>query len=78
IPTGVKEYSLREVESASIVLIVEGMARNVRVSPSVPEASAAASQVQRGSVIFLGAGQNMSFELDDTSKFLAFRALCII
>ncbi|XP_064084597.1 mannose-6-phosphate isomerase-like [Macrobrachium nipponense] len=78
IPPGTTEYSLRTVDSASIIIIVEGQAKDLTISPSPPGEVAPVTEVHRGSVLFLGAEQSLSFKLDGNSRFLAFRALCIL
>lgn len=80
VPAGVNQYSLRTVESASIVLVVEGKAEELSVSPPAPGSppSSPADVIQRGSVLFLGSGQSLTFKLKEKSRFLAFRALCIL
>ncbi|XP_066941612.1 mannose-6-phosphate isomerase [Macrobrachium rosenbergii] len=78
IPPGATEYSLRTVDSASIIIIVEGQAKDLTISPSPPGETAPVDEVHRGTVLFLGAEQSLSFKLDGNSRFLAFRALCIL
>ncbi|XP_068226659.1 mannose-6-phosphate isomerase [Palaemon carinicauda] len=78
IPEGVPEYSLRTIDSASIIIIVEGQAKDLTISPPSPGEVTQATEVQRGSVLFLGAKQSLLLKFDGNSRFLAFRALCLL
>nr|XP_053635227.1 LOW QUALITY PROTEIN: mannose-6-phosphate isomerase-like [Cherax quadricarinatus] len=78
IPVGVEQYTLRPIESASIVLVVEGSAEDVEVSPACPGEVPHATSVERGSVLFLVAEQSLTLKLRSGTRFLAFRALCIL
>lgn len=78
VPSGVEQYTLRPVESASIVLVVEGDANKVEVSPSAPGELPQVTSLQRGSVIFLAADQSLTLRPTSGSRLLAFRALCVL
>lgn len=78
VPAGTKEFTLRQVESASIVLVVEGEADSVEVSPQPMGDAPVATSVQRGSVLFLASGQSLSLKFKAGSRFLAFRAVCVL
>lgn len=66
------------MESASILLVVEGEADSVEVSPQPVGDVPVATSVQRGSVLFLAAGQSLSLKFKAGSRFLAFRAVCVL
>ncbi|MPC35388.1 Mannose-6-phosphate isomerase [Portunus trituberculatus] len=77
VPSGVGQYTLRPVESASIVLVVEGKARKVEANPSAPGELPQVTSLQRGSVIFLAADQSLTVRPTSGSRLLAFRALIV-
>lgn len=72
------QYTLRPMESASIVLVVEGSAGDVDVSPASSGEVPHATCMERGSVLFVVAGQSLTLKPKPGSRFLAFRALCIL
>ncbi|KAK3859587.1 hypothetical protein Pcinc_031393 [Petrolisthes cinctipes] len=79
VPSGVDQYTLRPVESASILLVVEGGAGGIETSPSAQgDAPSPPPTLQRGSVLFLPAGQSLTLRPKQDSRLLAFRALCVL
>ncbi|XP_050719999.1 mannose-6-phosphate isomerase-like [Eriocheir sinensis] len=78
VPSGVEQYTLRPVESASIVLVVEGNTSKVEVNPPAPGEVPQVTSLQRGSVIFLAADQSLTLKPNSGSRLLAFRALCVL
>ncbi|KAG7177073.1 mannose-6-phosphate isomerase-like [Homarus americanus] len=78
VPAGVEQYTLRPMESASIVLVVEGSAGDVEVNPASLGEVPHATSLERGSVVFLAAGQSLALKPRPGSRLLAFRALCIL
>ncbi|XP_071551694.1 mannose-6-phosphate isomerase [Panulirus ornatus] len=78
IPDGMNQYTLRPMESASIVLVVEGSAGDVDVNPASSGEVPHATHIERGSVLFVVAGQSLTLKPKPGSRFLAFRALCIL
>lgn len=75
---GLSQYTLRPIEAASILLVVEGSAGDMVVSPTSSGEVPQASSVQRGSVLFIAAGQSLTLKPKPGARFLAFRALCIL
>ncbi|XP_018016473.1 mannose-6-phosphate isomerase-like [Hyalella azteca] len=66
-----KCYSVRSVDSCSLLLVVQGAASVTASSPAMP---APPASVVRGSVLFLPA--NYSITVEPSQDLVAFRALC--
>lgn len=66
------------MESASILLVVEGNAEDMVVSPTTSGEVPQASSVERGSVLFIAAGQSLTLKPKPGTRLVAFRALCIL
>ncbi|KAM4826314.1 mannose-6-phosphate isomerase isoform 1-T1 [Thomomys bottae] len=72
VPGSVSEYKVLAVDSASILLVVQG-----RVTASTPE-TPAPIPLQRGSVLFIGANEHVSLKLTEPQDLLLFRACCLL
>ncbi|VTJ65399.1 Hypothetical predicted protein [Marmota monax] len=72
VPGSVSEYKVLALDSASILLMVEGT-----VTASTPTAQAAIS-LQRGGVLFIGANESVSLKLTVPKDLLMFRACCLL
>lgn len=72
VPGSVTEYKVLAVDSASILLIVQG-----RVTASTPTAQTPIP-LQRGGVLFIGANQSVSLQLTVPDDLLMFRACCLL
>uniref|UniRef100_A0A8D2DEU3 Mannose-6-phosphate isomerase n=1 Tax=Sciurus vulgaris TaxID=55149 RepID=A0A8D2DEU3_SCIVU len=72
VPGSVTEYKVLALDSASILLMVEG-----RVTASTPTAQAAIP-LQRGGVLFIGANESVSLKLTVPKDLLMFRACCLL
>ncbi|XP_006163105.2 mannose-6-phosphate isomerase [Tupaia chinensis] len=72
VPGSVTEYKISVLDSASILLIVQGT-----VTASTPTAQAT-MPLQRGSVLFIGADQSVSLKLTEPKDLLLFRACCLL
>ncbi|XP_027779529.1 mannose-6-phosphate isomerase isoform X2 [Marmota flaviventris] len=72
VPGSVTEYKVLALDSASILLMVEGT-----VTASTPTAQAAIS-LQRGGVLFIGANESVSLKLTVPEDLLMFRACCLL
>lgn len=72
IPSSIKLYLVSAVDSASILLVVQGMA--------VGTSTAAASEMalRRGSVLFVSANESISLRLSSPDGMLLFRACCLL
>ncbi|XP_039094056.1 mannose-6-phosphate isomerase isoform X3 [Hyaena hyaena] len=72
VPGSITEYKVLAVDSASILLIVQG-----RVTASTPTAQTPIP-LQRGGVLFIGANQSVSLQLTLPDDLLMFRACCLL
>lgn len=72
VPGSVPEYEVVALDSASILLMVQGT-----VTASSPTAQAAVP-LQRGGVLFVGANENVSLKLTVPEDLLVFRACCLL
>uniref|UniRef100_A0A8P0NJ79 Mannose-6-phosphate isomerase n=2 Tax=Canis lupus familiaris TaxID=9615 RepID=A0A8P0NJ79_CANLF len=72
VPGSVAEYNVLAVDSASILLVVQG-----RVTASTPTAQTPIP-LQRGGVLFIGANERVSLKLAVPSDLLLFRACCLL
>ncbi|XP_029806548.1 mannose-6-phosphate isomerase isoform X2 [Suricata suricatta] len=72
VPGSITEYKVLAVDSASILLIVQG-----RVTASTPTAQTPIP-LQRGGVLFIGANQSVSLKLTVPDDLLMFRACCLL
>lgn len=72
VPGSVTEYKVLAVDSASILLIVQG-----RVTASTPTAQTPIP-LQRGGVLFIGANESVSLKLTVPDDLLMFRACCLL
>lgn len=72
IPASIKLYLVSAVDSASILLVIQGTA--------VGTSTAAASEMalQRGSVLFISANESISLQLSSPDGMLLFRACCLL
>ncbi|KAM4660391.1 mannose-6-phosphate isomerase isoform 2-T2 [Amazona ochrocephala] len=72
IPSSIKLYLLSAVDSASILLVVQGAA--------VGTSTATASEIPlcRGSVLFISANESVSLQLSSPDGMLLFRACCLL
>nr|XP_013814229.1 PREDICTED: mannose-6-phosphate isomerase [Apteryx mantelli mantelli] len=72
IPSSIKLYLVSAVDSASILLVIQGMA--------VGTSTAAASEMtlRRGSVLFISANESISLHLSSPDGMLLFRACCLL
>lgn len=72
VPGSVTEYKVLAVDSASILLVVQG-----RVTASSPTAQTPIP-LQRGGVLFIGANESVSLKLTVPDDLLMFRACCLL
>ncbi|XP_054572667.1 mannose-6-phosphate isomerase isoform X4 [Eptesicus fuscus] len=72
VPGSVTEYKVSAVDSASILLMVQGT-----VTASTPTAQAVIP-LQRGGVLFIGANESVSLKLTVPEDLLIFRACCLL
>ena len=72
VPGSITEYKVLAVDSASILLIVQG-----RVTASTPTAQTPIP-LQRGGVLFIGANESVSLKLTVPDDLLMFRACCLL
>jgi len=72
VPGSITEYKVLAVDSASIVLVVQG-----RVTASSPTAQTPIP-LQRGGVLFIGANESVSLKLTAPDDLLMFRACCLL
>ncbi|KAK2842618.1 hypothetical protein Q5P01_012818 [Channa striata] len=72
IPASVKQYTVAPVDSASILLVIEGNA--------TATSAAALSDValRRGTVLFVSANENVSLHITSPSGMTMFRACCLL
>ncbi|KAJ7398109.1 Mannose-6-phosphate isomerase [Pitangus sulphuratus] len=72
IPASIKLYLISAVDSASILLVIQGTA--------VGTSTAAASEMSlcRGSVLFISANESISLHLSSPDGMLLFRACCLL
>lgn len=72
IPSSNKMYLVSAIDSASILLVIQGKA--------VGTSTAAASEMtlNRGSVLFISANESVSLQLSSTGGMLLFRACCLL
>lgn len=72
VPGSVSEYKVLPLDSASILLMVQGTV--MAITPSAPAAIA----LQRGGVLFIGANESVSLQLTAPKDLLMFRACCLL
>ncbi|XP_047591666.1 mannose-6-phosphate isomerase isoform X2 [Lutra lutra] len=72
VPGSITEYKVLAVDSASILLVVQG-----RVTASSPTAQTPIP-LQRGGVLFIGANESVSLKLSVPDDLLMFRACCLL
>ncbi|XP_064238670.1 mannose-6-phosphate isomerase isoform X4 [Aotus nancymaae] len=72
VPGSVTEYKVLALDSASILLMVQGT-----VTASTPTAQTPIP-LQRGSVLFTGANESVSLKLTEPKNLLIFRACCLL
>lgn len=72
IPASVKQYTVAPVDSASILLVIEGDA--------TATSAAALSDVtlRRGTVLFVSANECVSLHVSSSSGMTMFRACCLL
>lgn len=72
VPGSIPEYKVLTVDSASILLMVQGT-----VTASTPTTTATIP-LQRGGVLFIGANESVSLKLMVPENLLIFRACCLL
>jgi mannose-6-phosphate isomerase len=72
VPGSVTEYKVMALDSASILLMVQGT-----VTASTPTTQATIA-LQRGGVLFIGANERVSLKLTVPKDLLIFRACCLL
>ncbi|KAM5292088.1 mannose-6-phosphate isomerase isoform 2-T2 [Ctenodactylus gundi] len=72
VPGSVAEYKVKALDSASILLMVQGT-----VAASTPTAQGPIP-LQRGGVLFIGANESVSLKLTTPKDLLIFRACCLL
>lgn len=72
VPGSVTEYKVLALDSASILLVVQGT-----VTASTPTAQATIP-LKRGGVLFIGANESVSLKLTLPKDLLMFRACCLL
>ncbi|KAK2103367.1 hypothetical protein P7K49_017223 [Saguinus oedipus] len=72
VPGSITEYKVLALDSASILLMVQGT-----VTASTPTAQTPIP-LQRGSVLFIGANESVSLKLTESKNLLIFRACCLL
>ncbi|XP_072242412.1 mannose-6-phosphate isomerase [Leuresthes tenuis] len=72
VPASVKEYTVAAVDSASILLVIEGDA--MATSP----AALSDITVRRGTVLFVSANESLSLHITSPSGMTLFRACCLL
>ncbi|XP_012785138.2 mannose-6-phosphate isomerase [Ochotona princeps] len=72
VPGSVLEYKVLPLDSASILLMVQGTV--MAITPTAPAAIA----LQRGGVLFIGANESVSLQLTAPKDLLMFRACCLL
>uniref|UniRef100_F6ZN44 Mannose-6-phosphate isomerase n=1 Tax=Equus caballus TaxID=9796 RepID=F6ZN44_HORSE len=72
VPGSITEYKVLAVDSASILLMVQGT-----VTASTPTAQSTIP-LQRGGVLFIGANESVSLKLTVPEDLLIFRACCLL
>lgn len=72
VPASVKDYVIASVDSASILLAIEGDA--------VATSAAAFSDltIRRGTVLFVSANESLSLHISSQSGMTLFRACCLL
>nr|XP_039248435.1 mannose-6-phosphate isomerase-like [Styela clava] len=70
IPKGISEYTIKAIDSASILLVFEGKGAANKSKPS-------GLDLRPGAVFFISADTDVAISLSKT-PFIAFRALCIL
>ncbi|XP_028679021.2 mannose-6-phosphate isomerase [Erpetoichthys calabaricus] len=71
VPASMKKYNVSQIDSASILLVVQGEAMVVS-SPNMELV------IKRGSVLFISANEQLSLHITSDKNLLLFRACCIL
>ena len=69
------QYTLSAVDSASILITIEGEA-SAAASSQVSHDSSKALPLKRGSITFISANQSMQLKVTSSEGLLAFQAYC--
>lgn len=72
IPSSIKLYLISALDSASILLVIQGTAMGTST------AAASEMTLRRGSVIFISANESISMHLSSSEGMLLFRACCLL
>ncbi|XP_078006931.1 mannose-6-phosphate isomerase isoform X2 [Phascolarctos cinereus] len=72
VPSTTRFYTVTNIESASILLVVKGKAKG---NPAVSKSELS---LQRGTVVFIAANEFLSLELSPEEDLLMFRACCLL
>lgn len=72
IPSSIKLYLISALDSASILLVIQGTAMGTST------AAASEMTLRRGSVIFISANESISLHLSSSEGMLLFRACCLL
>uniref|UniRef100_A0A8D0H996 Mannose-6-phosphate isomerase n=1 Tax=Sphenodon punctatus TaxID=8508 RepID=A0A8D0H996_SPHPU len=72
IPSSIKLYLISAIDSASIVLVIKGMAMGTST------AAMSEMTLHRGSVFFISADESVSLHLSSPDGMLLFRACCLL
>ncbi|XP_021263090.1 mannose-6-phosphate isomerase [Numida meleagris] len=72
IPSSIKLYLISALDSASILLVIQGTATGTST------AAASEMTLRRGSVIFISANESISLRLSPSEGMLLFRACCLL
>ncbi|XP_069480615.1 mannose-6-phosphate isomerase isoform X1 [Ambystoma mexicanum] len=72
VPASTKKYIVASIDSASIVLVIQGEATATSTS------ALSDMSLRRGSVIFISANESVSLDLSSEGGMLLFRACCLL
>ncbi len=70
IPAEMKHYTVSAVDSASILLVIQGAATG--------QCSGQSLSLTRGTVLFLAAGSTLPLQVTSSDGMLMFRAYCLL
>ncbi|MGH0150178.1 UNVERIFIED_CONTAM: hypothetical protein FKN15_022376 [Acipenser sinensis] len=72
VPASVKQYTVSPIDSASILLVVQGEAT------SASTAGLSEMSIKSGSVLFISASESVSVHITSPTGMLLFRACCLL
>ncbi|XP_041073946.1 mannose-6-phosphate isomerase-like [Polyodon spathula] len=72
VPTSVKQYTVSPIDSASILLVVQGEATGAST------AGLSEMSIKSGSVLFISASESVSLHITSPAGMLLFRACCLL